>query len=433
MYNSSLKEKEKDDPPGTPWYESSIDRKEKFSSFEGSTSSTVTIIGGGLTGLGAAYNLAASGVDVVLLEAGQLAGAASSRNGGQLGTGQRCWPEDLEKIYGFERSQQLFTIMQEAKQYLLSVAEKENFSIDYRKGQISTVHSKRLLGAYRQHVEALDKYGYREARFIEREELAARLGSQRYYGGVYDAGTGHINPLKAALGLAEAATKKGARIFEKSLVVALEKQQGGYKVKTQAGEILSQHVLLATNAKDFTLAPEIGRYIVPIHSYIGATQILPEKTDILPFGDAVDDSRFAVRYFRKTPEGALLFGGVENYGTAYLSNIESAIRRQLYEIYPQLKGIKFTHLWGGTVGITVQRMPLIRKLDKNLIYCGGYSGHGVLLAPYIGKLYADYLLQRSNHLQILKELKISRFWGGRFIQKPLVLLALFSFSLLDKF
>jgi len=416
--------------PGASWYEASVGERPSYPTLEGDVQADVAIIGGGFTGLSAAYHLASQGVQVVLCEAGRLGCGASGRNGGQLGTGQRQWVEELEPIYGFERTKALFDLAEDAKAYLLNFADVHDIEIDYQAGQLSVVHKKRYCDSYRAHVEVMARYGYDKLHFMEEQETAARLGSNRYFAGVHDGGTGHIHPLKFLLGLAKAAQAAGTKLYEHTPIPAIEQRPNKILLRTKQGTVEAQKLLLATNGMGDALEKMSAARVLPIRSFIGATEPLDGNLEILPHGEAVDDSRFVVRYFRKTPDNRLLFGGSEAYGGRNRS-MEEAVRAQLREVYPQLGKIKFSHIWGGTVGITVERMPFIRQVAPNSVFCGGYSGHGVMLAHYCGKLYADSLLGRVEPLRLLQDLKISRFPGGR-LRAPLLFLAMHWFSLLDR-
>ncbi|EJF78241.1 hypothetical protein ME7_00232 [Bartonella birtlesii LL-WM9] len=419
--------------PGVSWYEDSLEERPSYPFFSEQLQCDVVIIGGGLTGLSAAYHLANAGVHVILCEASHFGDGASGRNGGQLGTGQRQWVEILEKKYGFERSKALFDLAEEAKRDILSWCAMPDFQCDFMTGQLSVFHKKRKLVSYQRHVETMQRYGYHGLTFMDRTETERRLGSPFYYGGIYDANTGHINPLKLVVWLAKKAKSTGAKLYEKTRVIAIERNGIHWRVTTEKGSITAEHVLLATNAYKLGLQGFIEKKIFSIRSYIGATEPLPKGCLILRGGESVDDSRFMVRYFRKSIDNRLLFGGVESYDNQYPTNLEKRIRRQITEIYPHLHSVNLTHHWGATVAITVERMPYVRQLFSRMTYCGGYSGHGVMLAPFIGKLYAEWLTGKHERFSYFQNLKISSFPGGRFLRYPLVFLAMHWFSLMDRF
>ncbi|EJF85829.1 NAD(P)/FAD-dependent oxidoreductase [Candidatus Bartonella washoeensis] len=419
--------------PGISWYEDTLEERPSYPFLDEQKQCDVVIVGGGFTGLSAAYHLAKAGVGIVLLEASRFGDGASGRNGGQLGTGHRQWIETLEKQYGFERSKVLFDLAEEAKSDVLSWDALSDCSIDFKAGQLSVIHKKRKINAYQRHVETMQRYGYKGLTFMDKAATAERLGSSFYYGGIYDANTGHVNPLKLIVLLAKKAKNVGAKLYEKTQVTAIERNGSHYRVRTKRGDIKAAHVLLATNGYKLGLQCFIEKNIISIRSYIGATEPLSKQCSILEGGESVDDSRFMVRYFRKSIDNRLLFGGVESYDNQHPINLDERIRRQIAEIYPQLESINLTHCWGATVAITVERMPYVRQLMPGITYCGGYSGHGVMLAPFMGKLYAEWLTEKRERFAYFQDLKISSFPGGRVFRYPFVFLAMRWFSLMDHF
>ncbi|MBN9243638.1 MAG: FAD-binding oxidoreductase [Mesorhizobium sp.] len=419
--------------PGRSWYEDSVGLRPDYPALDGDRSCDVVIVGGGFTGLSAATHLAKAGTNVVLVEAHRFGDGASGRNGGQLGTGQRAWAEELEAEYGFTRAKALFDLAEEAKAHLLEFAQANAIDIDYRPGQMSVAHKPRYVDAYRKHADLMaGRFGYPHIAFMDRRETAERLGSAVYFGGTRDTGTGHIHPLKLVVGTARAAASAGAHLFENTAVAGLSSSGGKVRVTTPRGTVTAQKCLIAVNAYGGTLEPVSAAHVMPIGSFIGATVPLGADSPVLPGWEAVDDSRFVVRYFRKTPDGRLLFGGREIYAVNDPKDIHIHIRRQIAEIYPQLKDVEITHGWGGYVGITLPRKPFVREVMPNVISAGGYSGHGVMLSNFVGKLYAETVSGNRDRLKLIEDLKIPPFPGGRRLRAPLLFLALNWYALRDR-
>jgi gamma-glutamylputrescine oxidase len=419
--------------PGLSWYEASVPERPEYPELDGSRQADVVIIGGGYTGLSAAYHLAKQGAVVVLIEAERFGDGASGRNGGQFGTGQRTWAEDLEAEYGYERAKALFDVAEEAKAYLLAFASEHQIDMDYVPGQISVVHKPRYLKQYERHAELMQsRFNYPHVRFIGRDETAALLGSSRYHGGVYDAGTGHIHPLKLLIGTAKAAKAAGAKLYENTKATGITTASGRVEVATTRGTIVAKNAFIAVNAYGGTLEPISASHVMPIRSFIGATVPLGNDSPVIPGGESIDDSRFVVRYFRRSKDGRLLFGGREAYTADNPREISTHIRRQIAEIYPALGNVEITHAWGGSVGITMPRQPFVREVMPGVISAGGYSGHGVMLANFVGKLYADSISGKREKLKLFEELRIPAFPGGRTFRAPLLFLALSWYALMDR-
>lgn len=419
--------------PGVSFYEATMTERPHYAALSGATTADVIIIGGGYTGLQAAHHLARGGKDVVLIESARFGDGASGRNGGQLGTGQRAWVEELEADFGREKATKLFGVAERAKAHLLDFARDNAIEADYRPGQLSVAHKKSYAKDYRAHARIMaDHYGYGHISFLETEDMARKVGSKRYHGGTIDTGTGHINPLKYVVGLAKAAALSGARLHENTPAQSIRSDAGKVTVTTAQGTITAGRALIACNAYIGGLEPVTAAHVMPIRSFIGATVQLPADSPVLPGGEAVDDSRFVVRYFRKSADGRLLFGGREAYTSDNPNDISVHIRRQIAEIYPDLSDVEITHAWGGSVGITLPRRPFVREVMPRVTSIGGFSGHGVMLSNYCGKLYADHVLGGSEDLEAMRAVQIPPFPGGARFRAPLLFLAMTWFSLRDK-
>ncbi|WP_104491108.1 NAD(P)/FAD-dependent oxidoreductase [Paracoccus denitrificans] len=419
--------------PGRSWYEDTVGERPSYPRLDGDRTCDVAIIGGGYTGLSAAAHLAAGGTNVVLIEAHRFGDGASGRNGGQLNTGQRSWPEEMEAEYGFTRAKALFDLAEEAKAHLLEFATAHDIDIDYAPGQMSVAHKRRYVDKYKAHAEIMaSRFGYRHISFMNAAETAERTGSQRFFGGVHDTGTGHIHPLKLVVGTARVAAAAGAHLYEDTPATGIASGGGKVTIATPFGTITADKCLIATNAYGGDLEPASAAHIMPIGSFIGATVPLGDDSPVIPGGESVDDSRFVVRYFRKSKDGRLLFGGREIYAVTDPGDIHIHIRKQIAEIYPALKDVEITHGWGGYVGITMPRQPFVREVMPNVISAGGYSGHGVMLSNFVGKLYAETVSGNRDRLKLFEELKIPAFPGGRRLRAPLLFLALNWYALRDR-
>nr|WP_316652420.1 FAD-binding oxidoreductase [uncultured Gellertiella sp.] len=419
--------------PGLSWYQASAGDRPAYAGLDGSTTTDVAIIGGGFTGLQAAYNLAKAGVQVTLIDGARFGDGASGRNGGQIGTGQRSWPDEMEPQFGYDLTRAMFDMAERAKQHLIDFAETHGIDMELMRGYMSVSHKPGKEKDYQQTAETMAKrYGYPHVRFMDGQETAERVGSKRFPYGVYDEGSGHIHPLKLVIGLARVAAAAGARLHELSPAIAIRQNAGKTLIDTPRGTITADRVLVATNAYVGNLEPVTSAHIMPIQSFIGATVPLDRFPSVIPGSEAIADSRFMVRYWRKSRDGRLIFGGREAYTAASPGDISIHIRRQIAEIYPELGTVEISHSWGGSVGITLPRKPFVREVMPGVTSIGGYSGHGVMLANYCGKLYADELTGKTSDLDYYRGLKVPPFPGGKALRAPLLFLALTWYALLDK-
>ncbi len=419
--------------PGISWYEATVGDRPAYPALDGSRQADVAIVGGGYAGLSAAIELARQGADVVLIEQHRFGDGASGRNGGQLGTGQRVALDEMEKQIGWARAKALFDVAEEAKAHLIAFMGENGIDADYRPGQLSVAHKQRYVDEYRAYADYMnEKADYGHVSFMDADETARRLGSRAYFGGTADMGTGHIHPMKLLVGLARVAQAAGAKIFETTPATGIRSQGGRVTVETPRGTITARNALIATNAHGGSLEPKGAAHVMPIGSFIGATVPLGIESPVLPGGESVDDSRFVVRYFRKSVDGRLLFGGREVYSSADPADIRRDIRRQIAEVYPALADVEITHAWGGSVGITVPRLPYMCEVMPNVMSIGGFSGHGVMLANFTGRLYAEALAGRREKLRLFEDLRIPAFPGGRRFRPLLMWLALNWFALRDR-
>ena len=427
--------------PGLSFYEAILPERPAYPPLGGDARCDVAIVGGGFTGLSAAVHLAEMGADVRLIEAERMGDGASMRNGGQIGTGQRADVLELEETYGFERARELFQLAEEAKRHLLEFTAARRIDMRYVPGQISASHKRSFVRDYRASADALsERYGYGHARFVDRDETAALIGSGRYHAGIHDGGTGHIDPASLVVGTARAAAAAGARLHEQTRADRIVTEGRGLRIETARGALRADRVLVAVNGYAGGLQRDYARHVMPIRSFIGATEPLDDET-VIPGGEAVDDSRFVVRYFRRVtwPDGRsrLLFGGRETYThprrTGQMpARLEDGVRRQIAEIYPRLRDVRITHAWGGSVAITMSREPFVREVSPRVHAIGGFSGHGVMLSNFTGKLYADAVAGNRDRLAAFEAFRHAPFPGGPRMRPALLLLAMSWFALRDR-
>jgi len=390
-------------------------------------------VGGGFTGLSTALHLAQSGYKVALLEAQRLGFGASGRNGGQVSGGQRMDQEGLEAMLGDEHAKALWGISQQ------SVDLVRNLSADMDDcgvvdGIIHTAHRKRYVNeehAYTDHLR--NKYGYDKIRNLSCEETRDLINSPAYFGGTLDMGAGHIDPLRYALGLARKCVDLGVMLYEQSKVIDL-KPGDPAKIKTEHGSVSAKFVVLACNGYLGRLNSRVAARVMPINNFIIATEPMSEEAQeaLIKNNHAVADSKFVVNYFRFSPDRRLLFGGSESYGYKFPNDIAAAVRKPMLEIYPQLKNTRIDYAWGGTLGITMNRMPHFERIGGNILSASGYSGHGVAMATMGGKMAADAIRGQAEQFDFMASVPTPRFPGGAMLRSPLLVLAMLWFSMRDR-
>jgi gamma-glutamylputrescine oxidase len=415
-------------------YAASADHAPAYPSLTGQTTADVAIIGGGYTGLSAALHLAEAGRNVVLVEANSVGWGASGRNGGQLHSGQRRDQDWLEAKLGRDEARRFWRLGEEAKALTLGLIARHRIDCDWRLGLIEVVHKPRLAAGEKAYVAKLqDDYGYQAVEWIDREALSARIGTERYYGGRVDHGAGHLDPLKFARGLARAAAGAGARIFEGTRATALTRGRG-WTLATEKGSVTAGAVILAGNGYLDGIDAETEAHVMPIDNYILATVPIGagQRGGLIPGGEAVSDTRFVVYYFRPSADGRLIFGGGESYARRERTDAAAFVTRHLLNIYPQLKGTRVDYAWGGRLAITMRRLPYIREVTPGVYAAAGYSGQGVALAPFAGRIIADAICGDPTRLAAFAGVKIPPFPGGKLLRYPAMVAGMIWYALRDR-
>jgi gamma-glutamylputrescine oxidase len=402
---------------------------------ESDTRADVCVVGAGYTGLGAALELATRGVRVTVLEAAQVGSGASGRNGGQVHGGQRNDQAWLERTLGRDAALALWRMSLEARAHLLSLIAAHGIACDFTPGMIHARHRPGGEAGDAAHVAFMaERYGYDQLALIGETALAEELGTDVYHGGLVDRGGGHLHPLNLALGLARAALAAGATIHEQTRARAWRRAGGAIVVETPHGRVTCDQLILTGDGYLDDLVGGAARArVMPINNFILATAPLGDRAEtIIRSNAAVADSRFVINYFRKTPDGRLIFGGGENYRPGFPSDLKAFVRGHMLKVYPDLADVEVTHAWGGTLGITVHRAPFVRQLAPGVRIAAGYSGQGVMLAPWFGKLLADAALGDASGVDLLARLPTPPFPGGRLLRWPLTVAGLSWYALRDR-
>ncbi len=407
----------------------------EVSSLEADERCDVCVIGGGFTGVSAALHLAETGYQVVLLEANRIGWGASGRNGGQLHTGQRKWQSELEESFGKRRAHELWDLAEEAKRLVKERISQHKIQCDYKDGLLHAAHKKSYVEEYRSEVDKLrNDYDYDQIRFVDKEEMVEMLGTSIYHGGSLDLGAGHLHPLNYVLGLAHAAREAGVKIYEHSPVINFNQAQPVW-VKTEKAVITADYAVVACNGYLDKLNPTMAAQIMPINNFIIATETLGEERakQLIRDDVAVADSKFVVDYYRLSADKRLLFGGGENYSSKFPGDIANFVRPVMLKVYPQLKNTKIDYAWGGTLAITLNRLPSFGKLQPNVFYAQGFSGQGVCLTTLAGKLIAEAVSGTAQRFDIMAALPSPEFPGGTLLRYPGLVAGMLYYSLKDKF
>lgn len=415
------------------WYAETTPPLPRFAPLRGQTRADVCVVGAGYTGLSAALHLAEAGLEVVLLEAQRVGFGASGRNGGQLGSGQRMEQTALERLVGVDDAAHLWRLAEEAKDLVKSLVARHGIDCHLKPGVAHACFSAREMAAehaYADHL--LGQYGYDQLEKLDREGMHALCPSPAYQGGTLDWGAGHLHPLAYALGLARAAAAAGVRIHEGSAVHHITRG-ASVRVATDAGAVTADHLILACNGYLGGLERSVAARVMPINNFIVATEPLGDAAArVLAQDVAVADTKFVVNYFRLSHDQRLLFGGGESYGYRFPKDIRATVRKPMLEIFPHLRNVKLDYAWGGTLAITMRRMPYLARVAPNILSASGYSGHGVGTATHAGRLMAEAVRGQAAGFDCMARVPAPSFPGGTTLRSPLLALAMTWFSLRDR-
>ncbi len=405
-----------------------------FPQLQGEIEADVCVIGGGYTGLSAALHLAERGYKVALLEAERIGWGASGRNGGHVGIGQRLDQQTLEAKVGQEMAKVYWQLGLEAVQTVKDLVQRHNIDCDLKAGALHVTHKAAHAADYRAEVEHLQQhYNYQSIRFVEQDEVRQLVGSEQYVCGTEDSFSCHLHPLNYALGLARAARDAGVQLFEHSRVT-------GYStgaqplVSTAQGTVKAKFVVLGCNGYLGKLEPRLAGKIMPINNFVLATEPLSEAQcrELIRNDTSVADSLFVINYWKLSGDNRLLFGGGENYTSRFPRDMKTFVRKYMLRVYPQLANTRIDYAWGGTLAITLNRMPHFGRLEDNVFYAQGYSGHGVPTATMAGKLLAEAVAGTAERFDVMASYPTHTFPGGTLLRWPGLVAGMLYYSLRDK-
>jgi len=415
------------------WYAATAEFPNERPPLYGHLDVDVCVIGAGFTGLSAALNLVHKGFTVCVLEAHRAGFGASGRNGGQVGSGFNKSQPWLAKALGDGPARALWEMAEEAKADLRAQVEAYAPDARYRAGVAHGGYTAAEVASEHEGAAFLARtYGYDQIEMLDQAQMGELVKSPKYVGGILDNGAGHLHPLRYVLGLARAAEAAGVIIFERSEVHHIVRGDT-CEVRTDKGRVKAKFVVVAGNGYLPGIERKIAAKVMPINSFIGATAPLGDKAaEVLTRDIAVADSKFVVNYFRMSEDNRLLFGGRESYTLGFPKDIETALHERMLTLFPQLSGVGFDYVWGGTLGITVSRLPAVQRLAPNIMSAAGFSGHGVALSGFAGKVMAEAIAGQAGRFDVLSTLPTPSFPGGTAARAPMLALAMTWFALRDR-
>jgi glycine/D-amino acid oxidase-like deaminating enzyme len=364
------------------------------------SSADVAIIGAGYTGLSAALTLARRGAKVAVLESETIGWGASSRNGGMVLTGLKLGVNELIARYGRELTQRMYAASLDTITCVESIVKEENIACDFsRTGHLEVACKQRHFDDYARQVDVIAREFNHQLKIVPRDQLHSEIGANIYYGGMVDEISAGLNPARYVAGLAAAAMRAGATIFEHTTLQKIERdsQNGapGFRLTTSRGSLRARNVLVGTSGYSGAATPALRRKIIPIGSFIITTEVLPDDLarKLSPRNRQIYDSKNYLYYFRLTPDNRMLFGGRAAFFPETDQTIRQSaeiLRRGMISVYPQLRDTKVEYVWGGTLDFCFDIMPHAGQVD-GIYFAVGYAGHGVAMATWQGQRMAEWI------------------------------------------
>jgi glycine/D-amino acid oxidase-like deaminating enzyme len=367
----------------------------------------VVVVGGGFCGLSAARSLAKRGVKVAVLEAETFGWGASSRNGGMALTGMKLPVPTLIKRYGRETVRKMYAASLDSINCVEQIVREENIDCNFsRCGHLEVACKQAHFDGYEESAALIKREFNHELRIIPKSELHAEIGSDIYFGGMVDETSAGLNPARYVAGLAHAAQRAGACLYEQTRVQSVEPTSlnGARKFRTHTskGAVTAREVILASGAYTTEATPALRKKIIPIGSYIIATEVLPADLarELSPRNRMIYDSKHFLYYYRLTPDNRMLFGGRAAFFPETENTVRQSaeiLRRGMIDVYPQLRDTRVEFVWGGTLDFTLDVIPHAGKID-GMYFAAGFAGHGVAAATWFGAKLAGLICGDPNDI-----------------------------------
>lgn len=418
----------------TSYYAASANQYEPFPQLNESITCDVCVVGGGYTGLSSALHLSEMGYDVVLLESARIGFGASGRNGGQLVNSYSRDIDVIERNYGPEAAKMLGGMMFEGGEIIRERIKRYQIDCDYRPGGLFVAMNHKQLDKLEEQKANWERYGNTQLELLDANQLKREVNSDRYVGALLDHSGGHIHPLNLAIGEANAIRLNGGRVFEQSPVIKIQHTSPAV-VSTAKGQVTAKYVIVAGNAYlGDKLEPDLAKRSMPCGTQVLTTEPLSEEVarSLIPNNYCVEDCNYLLDYYRLTADNRLLYGGGVVYGARDPADIERLVMPNLLKTFPQLKGVKIDYSWTGNFLLTLSRLPQVGRLDNNIYYSQGCSGHGVTWTHLAGRLIAELLRGDAERFNAFANLPHYPFPGGRTFRIPFTAMGAAYYSLRDR-
>ena len=417
------------------YYAATANKKLSYEKLNSNIRTQVCVIGAGFTGLNTAINLAKKDFDVVLIESEKIGWGASGRNGGQLISGF-SFSDHFEKKGTEKDIQNIWQLGAKSADLVRERVSEFSIDCDLKEGFIDVATNRKHMDELIDRSEEWKQSGYHhDLELVDENQVKKYVNSESYVGGLIDSGSGHIHPLNLCLGEAKAASELGVMIYEDTHAVKIS---GGSpsKVATENGIIESDYVVIATNAYIGDLNRKLRRMVMPAASCIIATEPLSSELaeKVIPSDMAVCDQNTILDYYRLSADKRMLFGGRFNYSGKIPSDdkIKIEIKKRMVSVFPELSEARVDYAWSGNVAVSLKKIPQLGRIDNNILYSQGYSGHGVAPTHMAAKVIADAIDGDDEVLNTLSSVNHIQLPGGKWFSSPATAIGMMYYQLKDK-
>jgi glycine/D-amino acid oxidase-like deaminating enzyme len=386
----------------------------------------VVVIGSGYTGLCAALQTARGGRATVVLDAEDAGWGCSTRNGGQISTSVKPDLTTLTRRFGADRARRIIKEGQNSLAWVASFVAEEGVDCDFRiAGRFHGAHTPAQYEALGRRIATQPNGLEVEAHIVPRTEQRRELGTDAYFGGVLFSQHASVDPGRLHQGMLDRVLAAGATVIPHCAATAIRREGREFRVDCAGGSIAARNVVVATNGYTGALTPWLRRRVIPIGSYIIATEPIPPETmaRVMPRDRVVSDTRKVVYYYRASPDGQrILFGGRVSHDETDPKVSGPRLHAEMIRIFPELARVRISHSWAGFVAYTFDEMMHVGVQD-GLYYAMGYCGSGAGMAGYLGTRIGQQVLGHKDGATAFDGLPFATrpyYWGTPWFLAPAV-------------
>lgn len=397
----------------------------------------VAIIGGGFTGVATALEMVERGFTVALCEANRIGWGASGRNGGQVTgslSGDKAMQAQLEHNKGIDAAEFIWNLRWRGHDIIREHVARYAIDCDLRTGHLHTAWSEKDVHELQESVTLAHSYGMEhDVSWLTKQDVHELLETPLYFGAIRNNRNMHLHSLNLCLGEARAAHSMGAQIFEQTSILAIKGKRNP-TLLTEMGTVSAKKVVLAGNAYHRLAQKQLKGRLFPAILGNMTTEPLGDElaNQINKDNVAVYDSRMVLDYYRLTRDNRLMFGGGTNYSGRSIKNVAETLRPAMVKTFPALANTKIEYAWSCTAGIVMNRIPMVGRIDNNLYYAQGYSGHGIATSHLIAEVLAEALTGTLEQFDVFNSFKHQRIPGGQRVGSSLLALGMWYYQFRER-